>query len=170
MRNITPSNKKYLLPLKLVNSTHGAALPLVTFLPPDQSVNIKPYQMVSSADRIAIELLISKLEKNPRFFTGIEQLAGEVNMGTTRFKKVFKEVTGFSPINYRKIIILQRAKLQLEETSLSVAVVSQRAGYRSVSSFVRAFKELTGVTPHQFRSKSFLLLVLNTTFLHIFSV
>ncbi len=68
MRNITPSNKKYLLPLKLVNSTHGAALPLVTFLPPDQSVNIKPYQMVSSADQVAIELLISKLEKKSSLF------------------------------------------------------------------------------------------------------
>lgn len=55
-------------------------------------------------------------------------------------------------MSYKSGIQLAYSKRLLEETELSVLEVALECGYGSVSQFHRAFKNLTGITPKEYRN------------------
>ena len=61
--------------------------------------------------------------------------------------------TGSSPHQYLLELRLARARNLLEETSLSVKEVAQNAGFEDEHYFCRFFKQKTGRTPGQWRSR-----------------
>lgn len=114
--------------------------------------------MVSQADRIAIAILVDQITKNPDPSLTVEDLANRVNMSVSRFKVKFKFITGNTPHRFLRIILLERSKMELKNTSKTIAVISRNAGYKSVWAFEHAFKRLTGMLPSTFRNKGFHLL------------
>ncbi|MNC84018.1 DNA-binding transcriptional regulator AraC [compost metagenome] len=49
---------------------------------------------------------------------------------------------------------MEKAKSILESTLKPLKVVSEEVGYYNVSSFIRRFKQLTGMTPGEYRTAS----------------
>ena len=81
----------------------------------------------------------------------LEDIASEINMSYSWFRKIFKEYTGFSPANYIKEMKLQRAKNLLISTDLSIKEIAYNLNFDSISYFSSTFRKQTGCTPLQYR-------------------
>ncbi len=64
----------------------------------------------------------------------------------------FKALTGLTPIEYSLDKKVELSKLLLKETSLLVNEISEVAGHKSISHFIKKFKEKTGVTPLSYKN------------------
>jgi AraC-like DNA-binding protein len=67
------------------------------------------------------------------------------------FKRHFRAVTGESPAAWLRRRRLERARLLLESSRLSVAEIAFEVGFSSVSHFVHTFRQEYGAPPHAFR-------------------
>lgn len=81
----------------------------------------------------------------------IEEVTRELGIGYSKFRKLFKDVTGQSPHQYRLNLKLERAKELLTMTSLSVSEIAYGTGFDSVFYFSRLFKKKNRVSPASFR-------------------
>ncbi len=66
----------------------------------------------------------------------------------------FKEETGFFLNDYLKFARMERAKLLLQSTDLSVLEIAGQLGFATRSYFSQAFREITGMTPTRFRESA----------------
>ena len=65
----------------------------------------------------------------------------------------FKRETGLSVTNYVKFAKIERAKVLLDSTGLSVQAVADALGFTTRSYFIQCFRAVTGQTPTQWRGK-----------------
>lgn len=79
------------------------------------------------------------------------QLCG---MSKYHFLRVFRELVGATPLDYRNTIRLEHAKELLQEENLSIEEVGALTGYTSASYFSSAFKRKFGVSPKQYQNSS----------------
>ena len=63
----------------------------------------------------------------------------------------FKEETGLSVTNYVKFAKVERAKVLLKSTPLSVREISEQLGFATRNYFSAVFQQVTGKTPMEFR-------------------
>ena len=83
----------------------------------------------------------------------MEDLARQVGISPRHFIRRFKKATCESPLNYLQQIRIERAKDLLESTAETVNEISQAVGYENSSSFRKLFRESTGLSPSQYRSR-----------------
>lgn len=81
-------------------------------------------------------------------------MAAFFHMSRTGFAAVFKKATGTSPKRYLDTYRMEAAKHLLDTTSLPIERIAEQCGFRDTSSFTRAFKRLTGISPFAFRRRS----------------
>mgnify|MGYP001031258042 CR=1 FL=1 len=78
-------------------------------------------------------------------------LAALVGYSEYYITRKFKEETGFFLNDYLKFARMERAKLLLQNTDLSVLEIAGQLGFATRSYFSQAFREITGMTPTRFR-------------------
>lgn len=71
---------------------------------------------------------------------------------TDRFRHLFKERFNKSPIQFLNNIRIQKASQLLISTAMSITDISAACGFSSPAYFTRKFKDITGVTPSDYRS------------------
>ena len=81
---------------------------------------------------------------------GVEQVAEQMNMSATTLRRQLFQATGESPKAYFTAIQMRKATNLLANTDSSVADIALQCGYQEVSSFIRAFKRIYGVSPSQY--------------------
>ncbi len=81
----------------------------------------------------------------------VQEIADELNMGYSSFRKQFKEYTGLSPSRYFQFIKLQRAKDLLCTTELPIKDIAYRLNFETPEYFSAQFKKKTGKKPSDFR-------------------
>lgn len=81
-----------------------------------------------------------------------EELAMQLNISYSWFRKVFKDYTGYAPAKYFQELKLRKAKQLLVGTSQSVKEISFVLGYTSTEHFFSLFKKHTGFTPMEYRT------------------
>lgn len=96
----------------------------------------------------------AKIIMNENVFKNIdpEELAVQLNISYSWFRKVFKDYTGFAPAKYFQELKLRKAKHLLVSTSHSVKVISYMLEYNSTEHFFSLFKKNTGYTPLEYRA------------------
>ena len=82
----------------------------------------------------------------------IQQVADEMGVSYSNFRKLFKEFTGISPAIYQQDLRLQRAKELLSTTDMSVKEIAYRLNFESPDYFSAKFKIKTGRRPSEFRT------------------
>jgi AraC-like DNA-binding protein len=70
-----------------------------------------------------------------------------------RFRHIFKEKTGISPLNYIINYRVFHAKKLLLQNNLSILEISQACGFYSQSQFSAMFKRNVGITPSMYRKR-----------------
>lgn len=80
----------------------------------------------------------------------LRELADAAGQSTFHFARIFKDVTGFSPHQFRIRQRIGRAKQMLLRGDHSPAEVAAIVGFCDQSHFCRHFKRVTGLTPGEF--------------------
>lgn len=83
----------------------------------------------------------------------IQQVAEDLGVSYSNFRKLFKEFTGISPATYQQDLRLQRAKELLSTTDMSVKEIAYRLNFESPDYFSAKFKIKTGHRPSEFRNQ-----------------
>jgi len=89
-------------------------------------------------------------EHYARDFT-IDELASQVAVSPSYLFRLFKKRMQVSPMQYRTMIRIDKAKLLLADQQLTVDEVASRVGFEDPKYFARVFRELTGTTPSAYR-------------------
>lgn len=67
--------------------------------------------------------------------------------------RTFKEVTGFTFIEYLSSIRIREAQYLLLETNYNITMISEKVGFESPSHFGRVFKSITNISPMAYRKQ-----------------
>lgn len=81
-----------------------------------------------------------------------EDIAKQLNVGYSGFRRAFKELTGNSPSQYMLELKLNEAKIQLTTTTLSVKEIAYNLNFENPDYFPIFFKKRTGSTPVEYRN------------------
>ena len=81
----------------------------------------------------------------------IQQVAEEMGVSYSNFRKLFKEHTGLSPATYQQDLRLQRAKELLSTTNMSIKEIAYRLNFESPDYFSSKFRIKTGRKPSDLR-------------------
>ena len=98
-----------------------------------------------------IELVTSKLKRDPAKAWDTPTLATMVNLSPSRFRHLFKQETGTTPGQYLKGVRLRKAERMLRTTFLTVKQVLKQVGIASNTHFVHDFRSAYGMTPTAYR-------------------
>ena len=80
--------------------------------------------------------------------------AAEVSgLSKSHFEKLFKELTGFTFIDYLNMQRLLKSQKLLAKTSKSITDIAFECGFNSSNYFTTVFKKYSGLTPLKFRKK-----------------
>lgn len=80
-----------------------------------------------------------------------EKLAELTCMSYSKFRKIFKEYTGFAPSQYIQEVRINMAKEMLTNTSKSIKEIAFELGYENKDYFFTVFRKVTGMTPISYR-------------------
>lgn len=81
----------------------------------------------------------------------ISKIAETLGMSESHFYKIFREYTGTSPYQYILELRIKSAQSMLTTTDHQIKYISYTVGFNSVNHFITHFKNLTGVTPSEYR-------------------
>jgi AraC-like DNA-binding protein len=81
----------------------------------------------------------------------LKELMRQLPMSYSKFRKLFKEVTGEAPHQYHLNLRLDKARELLSTTNLNVTEVAYNLGFDSVFYFSKLFKVKNGVSPKSYR-------------------
>lgn len=84
----------------------------------------------------------------------VSDMAKYVSLNRSYLFTLFQRVLHISPQEFLTTFRLTRAKEQLTLSNATVAAIAQSVGYRDPLVFSKAFKQMTGMTPVQYRKKN----------------
>ena len=81
----------------------------------------------------------------------LEELAQRFFMSRSYLTRSFRNVTGFSVVEYMTYIRIQKAQQLLRESDRSITEIADLCGFGNIPYFEKVFKTTTGHTPVQYR-------------------
>ncbi|MBP1962405.1 helix-turn-helix domain-containing protein [Paenibacillus aceris] len=81
----------------------------------------------------------------------LEELAERFEISPAYLSRMFKEITGFSLVEYVNLVRVQEAQRLLTETKVKVIVIAEQVGFGSLVQFGRVFRQITKTTPLRYR-------------------
>ena len=116
---------------------------------PERNIELGKNQIQVDMVNKARLLIRESLESD---FT-IQQIAEELGVSYSNFRKLFKEYTGLSPATYQQELRLLRAKELLTTTEYSIKEIAYRLNFESPDYFSAKFKMKMGCKPSELRSE-----------------
>jgi AraC family transcriptional regulator len=141
--NPDPSSRPYAEALSLVlmhelirleRTASAAVRPLRGGLPPWQQRRVREFIEAHLAEEVALAAL-----------------AGLVDLSLFHFARAFTRSFGMPPHRYHMARRIDRARSLLQNPALSATEIGIQMGFREMSSFTRAFRRFTGLTPTEYR-------------------
>lgn len=96
-------------------------------------------------------ILMKELVENP---LSPEEIASQLGLGYSWFRRMFKEYTGVSPAQYQLQQKLQRAKELLIGSNLNISEIAYSLKFENAGQFSTFFKKKEGLTPSEFRERA----------------
>lgn len=84
----------------------------------------------------------------------VDTICGDILMSRSVFQKKFKEYFGLSPIEYRTAKRIEKAKMLLEATDITIKEIVAMLGYYDTAYFYKVFEKATSLTPKKYRDKN----------------
>ncbi|PTT02719.1 AraC family transcriptional regulator [Pedobacter sp. HMWF019] len=83
-------------------------------------------------------------------FAGISTLAAHAHMSETKYKKLFKKITGFSPNAFFLTNKLSFAKEALETGNFTIGEIAAQFNFTDASHLIEQFRTAYGITPKEY--------------------
>jgi len=74
-------------------------------------------------------------------------------MSKRNFIRRFKNATQNTPLEYLQRVKIEYAKKALEKNNENVSSLMYESGYNDLKTFRKVFKQVTGLTPQEYRKK-----------------
>jgi transcriptional regulator GlxA family with amidase domain len=84
----------------------------------------------------------------------VERLAGVSHVSEAHFARAFKEAFGTPPHRYLLTRRIERAVALLRDSELPITEIAFQTGWRSLGTFGRIFREITGEKPGEVRRQA----------------
>ena len=104
-------------------------------------------------NKILIDKAIEFIQENPKENLSLECIADHAGFSLTYFDALFKDHTGYTPVEYSRVYKLTRSALELRRTDKTILDIALDYGYSSPESFARAFKNFYSIAPSDYREK-----------------
>ncbi len=87
--------------------------------------------------------------------TDVSLIASQLCMSSRQFHRKIVALTGYTPIAYIQLIKIKKARILLDSNpQMSFAEIADMSGFNDYSNFVRAFKNVMGITPTEYRQRA----------------
>ena len=83
----------------------------------------------------------------------LAMVSNHVSLNYAYFSNLFKKNTGKGFAEYLRDVRLDKARRLLADTELKIVEVADKVGYESYKSFTRAFREVMGMLPTEYRER-----------------
>ncbi len=93
------------------------------------------------------------LENNYHYQLMVDDVAQEMSVSPSHFKRIFKRDVGYTFTNYLNMLRIQKAKELLLTSAKSITDIAFSIGYNDSNYFSTVFKQIEGVSPREFRKK-----------------
>lgn len=104
----------------------------------------------TSSNHLVADIL-NMLESNIYNNISIDDICTSTNYGKSQICETFKNVTGKTIIQYFTELKINEAKILMREERLNNTQISDRLGYTSPQYFTRVFKQVTSMTPGEYK-------------------
>ncbi|WP_438494850.1 helix-turn-helix domain-containing protein [Paenibacillus sp. IHBB 3054] len=101
-----------------------------------------------------MQYVLNYMDEHYRHKLSVQSLAEMSGYSYDRFRHLFKERFGHSPLRYLLLKRINYAKSLLLHTQMQIAEVSAAAGFVNDAQFCNMFKREVGLSPRTFRKKS----------------
>lgn len=113
------------------------------------------YDKESSFENLQVINQINKAKiiigENLEFGISPKNVAEKVHMSYSWFRHVFKQYTGFTPMQYLQELRINKSKELLTNSSMMIKEIAFEVGFSKPEYFHAVFKEKTGYTPDKYR-------------------
>ena len=96
---------------------------------------------------------LANIENNFDHAVMIEDIAYSTGLSTDYFSRMFRQFTGFSPLEYIKNVRLAKAVELLSRSDMSVSEVAEKVGFEDPGYFARQFKQTLGMSPSTYQKE-----------------
>lgn len=98
-----------------------------------------------------MKTMLQFIQQNFRETVTVGEIASSASVSESECMRCFRQTIGMSPIAYLKSYRLQCAAELLRTTDFTVSMIGEQCGFGEMSYFSRAFREVYGNTPLQYR-------------------
>ena len=84
----------------------------------------------------------------------LAQIAASASLSESECLRCFRSTIGVAPVQYLKRCRVQKAAEMLTATDEKIADIGEMCGFQDTSYFIRAFREIKGMTPGQYRAQA----------------
>ncbi|KKO55192.1 response regulator [Paenibacillus sp. DMB20] len=105
------------------------------------------------SEHTEIKAAVEYMEKNYHRPLNMAMVSNHVSLNYSYFSEAFKAHTGESFVVYLKKIRINKAKELLQNRAMRLGDIGNSVGFENAKQFSRVFKELEGVSPHEYRVK-----------------
>ncbi|HRU32992.1 MAG TPA: AraC family transcriptional regulator [bacterium] len=99
-----------------------------------------------------IQKAINMIKERSIKGVNLEEISSAVGYSPSYFSKRFKKEVGLGFSEAVRLVKIELAQYLLKTTDKSICQIAFEVGYADFSSFVRAFKKVTGMTPKEYLS------------------
>ena len=112
---------------------------------PDRIVHASKYKIVHE--------IILYIQDHYAEECSLDEIASQFYISRAYLTRVFKLITGFTIKEYLTLCRVRNAKTLLQTTNLSITEIAARTGFGNITNFEKNFKNMTSLTPLQYRKQ-----------------
>ncbi len=114
--------------------------------------NAKHYSNAHVSDKVdGVDTAILFMQKNINENVTLNEISKNSNYSVSRFSSLFKQKTGYAPIDYFMQMKIQLACQQLDFTDQSIKSIALTMGFNDPYYFSKRFKQIIGISPQKYR-------------------
>jgi AraC-like DNA-binding protein len=99
-----------------------------------------------------VDLAILHMQQHLDENISLNELSKQYNYSVSRFSNLFKQKTGYAPIDYFLQMKMQKACQELDFTNQSIKLIAFNMGFDDPYYFSKRFKTIIGVSPKKYRT------------------
>ena len=114
--------------------------------------NSRHYEAAANDKMDCVDSAILFMQEHINDNISLSELSSQYNYSVSRFSNLFKQKTGYAPIDYFVQMKMQKACQQLNFTNRSVKDIAFSMGFDDPYYFSKRFRTIIGMSPKKYRA------------------